>query len=376
MKIIHCGDLHLDSDLRSKYDNASASERKTELLDSFRRLCGWARENSADAIMICGDLFDVEDPSSIAVRTVEDLILSNQNLLFFYLRGKHDARRALFGSRPRPDNLILFDSDWSQWELKSTADGGRSVCIAGREPGLSVSGSGQALSPFTAPCLDPSCLNIVMLHGQTVDGRTASDPETVPLGLLRGTGIDYLALGHLHHFRAFSLDERGTAAYCGCLEGRGFDECGECGFVLLDTGKNNTNLTIRFVPFSSRRLYRVPCDITGCVSNTEVFERAGAALRSSGAGERDLVRLELTGSLEYGCSPDPGLIIREWEDSFHYFEYRNCTDPVIHSEDFVCDATLKGEFVRTVNAAGDLCEEERMRVLRCGLRALSGKTPF
>ena len=67
---------------------------------------------------------------------------------------------------------------------------------------------------------------------------------------------------------------------------------------------------------------------------------------------------------------------KEWEDDFHYFEYRNCAEPVIHSEDFVCDATLKGEFVRTVNAADDLSEDERVRVLRCGLRALSGKSPF
>lgn len=376
MKIIHCGDLHLDSDLRSKYSSIPASGRKAELLASFRRLCRWAQDNNADAIMICGDLFDTEDPSPSAVRTVEDLILANGNLLFFYLRGNHDGRRALFCSRPKPGNLILFGSDWSQWELKSPESGGRSVCIAGREPVSLISGSGQALSSFTAPALDPTSLNIVMLHGQVVDGRACTDPETVPLGLLRGAGIDYLALGHLHHFRSFSLDARGTAAYCGCLEGRGFDECGECGFVLIDTGTNNTDLRIRFVPFASRRLYRVTCDITGCVSDTEVFGRAEAALRSSGAGERDLVRLELTGSLEYGCSPDPGLMQKEWEDDFHYFEYRNCAEPVIHSEDFVCDATLKGEFVRTVNAADDLSEDERVRVLRCGLRALSGKSPF
>ena len=49
---------------------------------------------------------------------------------------------------------------------------------------------------------------------------------------------------------------------------------------------------------------------------------------------------------------------------------------MIHSEDFLCDATLKGEFVRVVNAADGLEERERTRILRCGLRALSGETLF
>ena len=85
MKIIHCSDLHLDSDLRSKYSGPEASERKAELLHTFRRLCRWAKEYDADAVLICGDLFDVGTPSPSAVADVEDLILSNQNILFFCL---------------------------------------------------------------------------------------------------------------------------------------------------------------------------------------------------------------------------------------------------------------------------------------------------
>ena len=49
---------------------------------------------------------------------------------------------------------------------------------------------------------------------------------------------------------------------------------------------------------------------------------------------------------------------------------------MIHSEDFLCDATLKGEFVRVVNAADGLDSRERTRILRCGLRALLGESLF
>ena len=387
VKIIHCSDLHLDADLRSKYDSPAASGRRAELLGGFGRLCRWAQVHDVDAVLICGDLFDTDTPSPSAVRTVEDLILANEEILFFYLRGNHDSRQAVFSRREKPGNLILFDEHWAAWDLAAPAGGrssstggsdpihghsggpagGRSICIAGREPGH---------SPLTAPALDPSRLNIVMLHGQITEGQTGLDPESIPLGLMRGCGIDYLALGHLHHYRSFTLDARGKAAYSGCLEGRGFDECGDCGFILIDTGLMNTELRIRFVPFASRRIYRIPCDITGCMSDTDAYDRIADALDASPAGEHDLVRLELTGDLEYGCSPDPSLVQRQWEGRYHYFDYINSARPVIHSEDFVCDATLKGEFVRTVCAAGELGDEQQARILRCGLRALSGEPLF
>ena len=377
MKIIHCSDLHLDADLRSRFDAESAADRRAELMNTFRRLCRQARELHARAVLICGDLFDTDAPSPSAVRAVEDLILTYSEILFFCLRGNHDSRSVLFRTREMPGNFRLFDSSWTVWELESGSEEQRSagqrfaeqrkICIIGKEAGD---------GPFTPPPLDPSNVNIVMLHGQIREGMSASDPETVPLSALRGIGIDYLALGHLHSYRSFPLDQRGTAVYSGCLEGRGFDECGECGFVLLDTDNSSGGIRSRFIPFASRNLYRIPCDVSGCVSDAEVYERISSALSSSPAQARDLVRLELTGDLEYGCSPDPALIRAEWEDGYHYFDCVDNTVAVVHSEDFLCDATLKGEFVRIVSAAGGLDENERAAVLRCGLRALSGEPLF
>ena len=372
MKIIHCSDLHMDADLRSRFDADSAADRRAELMNTFRRLCRKAREIHARAILICGDLFDTDFPSPSAVRAVEDLVLTYSEILFFCLRGNHDSRSVLFRAREMPDNFRLFDHDWTEWELTPGSDGSccaepRKICIIGKES------DGQ---PFTPPTLDPANLNIVMLHGQVREGRSASDPETIPLGPLRGIGIDYLALGHLHSFRSFPLDQRGTAAYSGCLEGRGFDECGECGYVLLDADLSSGRIGSRFIPFSARDLYRVPCDLSGCVSNAEAYERINGALSASPAQDKDLVRLELTGGLEYGCSPSLALVRAEWEDRYHYFDLVDHTAPVVRSEDFLCDPTLKGEFVRVVSAASDLEEAERAAILRCGLRALSGEPLF
>ena len=155
MKIIHCSDLHLDADLKTNFDAASAAGRRAELLDTFRRLCRTARDEKVTAILICGDLFDTGSPSPSAVRFVEDLILTYGEICFFYLRGNHDARSALFENRTKPDNLFYFGSTWTHWELPPGRQGGRPVCITGMEPGS---------ASFTPPLLDHRSLNIVMLH--------------------------------------------------------------------------------------------------------------------------------------------------------------------------------------------------------------------
>ena len=60
MKIIHTGDVHIGSALQNLPREKSAL-RKAEILEGFRRLCTYARENGVTAVLIAGDLFDGND---------------------------------------------------------------------------------------------------------------------------------------------------------------------------------------------------------------------------------------------------------------------------------------------------------------------------
>lgn len=68
------------------------------------------------------------------------------------------------------------------------------------------------------------------MHGQI---RDTSGKDKINVSKLRNKNIDYLALGHIHTFTSIKIDDRGTGVYSGCLEGRGFDECEDKGFVEL-----------------------------------------------------------------------------------------------------------------------------------------------
>ena len=392
MRIIHCSDLHLDASLETRLDGPVAAGRRRELLHTFHRLMDWAGAHAADAILVCGDLFDTSHPSRQTVRAVEDLIASHADLSVFYLRGNHDEGDLLFSGRPDPANLFRFGSDWTSYMV--SPGGGRQILdgprrdlyITGMETaGTLTRGQRGAGVPFSAPQLDPSCINIVMLHGQVQEGTVPSGPDGIPLGSLRGRHIDYLALGHIHSRRAWALDQRGTAVYAGCLEGRGFDECGACGFYLLDIDEETGTIRYEFIPFAGRRLFSLPCDITGCATAIDLYSRADGVLREAqnsdaqaagGIGEQDLVRLELTGRPEYDCPTDPACLISEFADRFYYFTVTDHTRPLIRAADYLSDPTLKGEFVRAVMGAPDLTPQDKEEILCCGLRALSLDTLF
>ena len=78
MKIIHCADLHLDSAMNTHFSGVKAKERKNELLETFRRMIGYAVDNDVVAIIIAGDLFDRKNISATARNTVLYEINNNE----------------------------------------------------------------------------------------------------------------------------------------------------------------------------------------------------------------------------------------------------------------------------------------------------------
>ena len=350
MKLIHCADLHLDSPMESNLSSDKARERKGELRATFARLVSACDECGADAILIAGDLFDSEHVTKSTEKYVRELIRSHPRIRFFYLAGNHDRASALKEWEECPENLFLFGDGWTSHTLFD-------VVITGSE----------RPNPDTLT-LSPDVCNILLLHGQVRVGRGAARDEVIHLGKYKGKNIDYLALGHVHEYDTVPLDRRGVACYAGCLEGRGFDECGEKGYVLLEIENGRVRHT--FVPFATRTLHTVACDITGFSSQLELEERVQVAV--AGISERDLVKLVLCGECPPDAHKDVAPLRAMLSERFYFAKLRDECRMLIRPEDYANDISLKGEFVRRV-LASDLREEEKARVIACGLRALAGE---
>ena len=57
------------------------------------------------------------------------------------------------------------------------------------------------------------------------------------------------AIFEISSYSTGEIDERGKYAYSGCLEGRGFDETGDKGFVLIDVNDKKAEYNSAFLLF-------------------------------------------------------------------------------------------------------------------------------
>ena len=364
MKLLHLADAHLDSKMESKLDKSKASLRRDELLDTFCGIADYADEHGVSAVIIAGDLFDTRNVRVGAVNRVKAAFNSHPDVTFIYLKGNHDE--AAYFEGDYPGNLIIFDKEGiDKVTLKTTS--GKPVNIVGIVPG--ADGFDKA---YTELNLDYDAMNIVTMHGAVGEYQGRDKAENIDLSRLRNRNIDYLALGHYHTFTEGELPSRGKYCYPGCPEGRGFDECGEHGFVIVDVDDDNLSFKSTFVPFAKRNIYEIEADISDCMTTPEIDSRIGEAVKGSPANSDDLVRIVLKGETAVDAEKDIEHVKRLVSERFFYGEVKDSSRVAIDYDEYLHEASLKGELVRLLKEE-DLTEDERGLIVRCAVQALKGE---
>ena len=380
MKIIHVADVHLDSKLNRHLDDRRAKERRDELLITFQKMVQYGDKEGVEAILIAGDLFDVAKISATARGAVLAAIQDHPRITFYYLRGNHDADSFLQDVLDKmgklPKNLRLFSEEWTSYEQLGTD--GNSVVITGAEA------NEKNLGKLTASLyLDQARVNLVMLHGQETETAGKKDAEVIPLREYKNRGIDYLALGHVHAPKLEKLDARGVYAYSGCLEGRGFDECGPRGFYLLTV--SGRDVKAEFVPFAKRQVWELEVKLGGGKSDSseeafygsdDVVAEIRKTAKESGVTGKDLVKAVLTGEISMESEFDLGYVAKSLEEDFYFIKVVDHTVPRVDYDGYALDASLKGEYVRRIKEAvqtGALSEDEAAEMIRLGIRLLAGE---
>lgn len=354
MKFIHCADLHLDSKLESNIGDEKARERRNEILLTFVRIVTLAKEEKARAILISGDLFDTKSIAAKARNLVWDTIVNNPEIDFLYLRGNHDWKTNFLEKRSLPDNFKTFDTEWTEYCYDE-------VSIVGRE-------SMEDDDTYASLILSPARVNIVMLHGQEVRSNVKDNASLISLPALKNRNIDYLALGHIHTYKQERLDQRGVYCYSGCPEGRGFDECGEKGVVLLNV--EDGQIETRFVSTAFRLLHEVPVDITGLETATDILRAVDAAVTD--IPSKDMVKVVLKGYYTVDTEKDFTYFGQAMEGRFYFLKWKDESRLSIDYTEYENMISLKGEFVRKVNAGKEI-DSEKEQIILLGLRALAGE---
>lgn len=353
MKIIHCADLHLDSRMETHFTAEQAKSRRMEMLATFEDMVDYGLEHQVEIILIAGDLFDSNQENSLLIKKqVLELIRHTNEIDFIYLAGNHDGDGFVLENDELPGNLKLFSSQ--KWVTYSYQN-------------IRISGLNYSQTSLPNPIWEKDYFNIVMLHGQIRDYATNLPSDDIILQNYKGQAVDYLALGHLHEYRSGQLDERGIYCYPGCLEGRGFDECGEKGFVLLEIEEET--LELKFIPFSRRVFHRIVINVNK-ETGEEIYYRVMDEVAE--IPSTDMIYLVLSGERMMEAEWDLSYIHQRLKDRFFLVKIEDRTRGILLTEHLEEDLSVKGEYIRLVNQL-ELTEQEKDEVLQIGLLALQGR---
>jgi len=368
VKILHCADLHLDSPLTSP-DAARSEQRRNELRAAFTSLIMSAKMNNVDFLLIAGDLYDSEYVSKDTVALICREFASIPECKIIIAPGNHDpySQTSYYRRAEFPDNVYIFDSD-------------SVTSFDFPESNVTVYGYG-----FTSDKMEhcplvgikpahESRINILVAHGELDTESSVYCP--IPVKVLEGCGFDYVALGHRHSYTEPIGIGGGFVAYSGCLEGRGFDECGEKGAIIAAADKaDRLRFAAKFNRFSKRCYEIEHVDVSGSRSNADLLDKITEACEAKHYGSDVSLRVIMEGEVSDDFVPSADFLAGQLT-KLGYAQIKDCTLPILDKDKLAADSTLRGEFYRSLEPMllSDDPDESSLasRALRCGLAALAG----
>ena len=354
IKIVHAGDFHIGVSL-SHLGTNTGKMRSDEIRQALKRTVEFCKENSVDALIITGDLFDNFKATKADSEFVKNTLSSLSPINAYIICGNHDymcadspyAKENYFS-----DNVHIFPCYESSFEIpeKNTVLWGKSYDKASTEPS------------FDSCVFDENKINILLLHGDMTEG---SSFNIISKSTLSSIPAAYAAFGHIHAGEVFSAGNV-KCAYCGTPEGHSFKDNGATGIICAEISESETK--IEQIDFSLRKYHTISFDITG---KTEQDIINGV---KSLTNPMDFFSVTFTGEYSESSAPDISYIQDLLSKDLHYIEIADDSFPGYDLDAIEQEESLRGAFLRELRET-TASEEEFARAAKIGLDALGGRLP-
>lgn len=370
IKILHCADIHLGF-----YENSigvTAESRAAETLLTFEKIISTAKENNVDFLLISGDLFNSNNIEKNFIDSVFESFSKIPEINVIYAAGNHDPLNSdsPFKKYTIPENVHVLDTKDCCVEFKdlNTRIYGRSfkeVYLKGK--------ANFSIKP------DDSFINIMCLHGE-LKSDLLSDYNSVTNNFIADSGMDYIALGHIHKRTEVQKINNTYFAYCGCPEGQGFDELGEKGVYLGTVSKNDCQLN--FVPVAKRMHICENVDVSDCFTSADVYSKIMGALEQKYPNNpfENLYKIVLTGFVEENADFSLPEISGRLLENLYFAKIKDKTQIKIDFNIIAKEPTLKGIFVKNmlnkIENAADQEKENLIYALNLGIKAFNSEVTY
>ena len=330
MKILHSADWHLDSPIIGRSEEQTQL-LKNALLEVPHKVAAAARAEGCDLMFLSGDLFDgPHSPESM--KALLDA-LEEVAIPVFIAPGNHDFS-APWLTAPWPNNVHIFSSPAVESVALPQLD-----C---RIYGAAFTGpdATSLLDGFTVSQSETFALGVI--HGDPTQATSPYNPITTEQ--IRNSGLDYLALGHIH--KGGQLTAGSTlCAWPGCPMGRGFDELDSKGVLIVTL--DHTGCETRFLPLDTPKFYALTC-----VAGAD--PKAAVARLLPAVGNQDFYRICLTGESE---PLDLDGLEAQFRD-FPNLQLRDRTVPPVDLWASAGEDTLEGVYFRLLQQQLESADDE------------------
>ncbi len=327
MRILHLADLHIGVENYGHFDASHGMH--TRLMDFLARLdeaIDYGIASEVDLVLIAGDMFKNRDPQPRHQREFANRIrrLYEADIPVLMIIGNHDTapgrdtansvsvyeglqypgvtiakRLEVHRYTSAHGNVAIICIPWIMREIfLSNNDALRNAPISDQETVMI-----QVIEQFISTQVeilqaeDAQRPIVVTFHG-TVSGAVAGFERQLTLGkdlqlpqsVLTPTGVDYVALGHIHKHQV--LRQQPPVVYAGSLERIDFGEISEKakGCILVEFTGRTASWT--FKPLAARAMDIVELDLTTIA--THITERVELEIERRSTLKDAIVAVQLT----------------------------------------------------------------------------------
>lgn len=372
MRLIHTADLHLDACYaRAGFDAAFGRERRAGLRAVLTRILQRAAEWPADAVLIAGDLFDLERISRDTIGYLQNAFADISPVTVLIAPGNRDpfTSTSPYAAETWPENVRIFSRpEWQQFDVP-----GANLTVHG----FAFDGADISRNPFGALAIpQDGRVHVAVAHGSEMSHTPRGKAPLAPFAASAAAkpGLAYLALGHYHETRSIDAPHGTAMHYCGAPEGHGFEETGPRHYLEVQVERDVARVERKIASDVVYAAHTLDC--SPFESAQEVVE---AILdKTGGQANRTILRIALIGTASPAWQGDMESIRAQVARRTLALDLQDNTELLEDYNALGREQTSLGSFIKRMNdELNDAPDEDRRSLVRrarqVGLAAYRGR---
>ena len=290
MRFIHTADLQIGA--RFSQFGEKADALRAARVTVLSRILDLAESESADAVLIAGDMFEDNQVADRLVRDVISVLNAHTSVPVVILPGNHDpvSGPGCLWMRPPfdnpPDHVTVCTST-------SPVEMGDAVILPSpitqkrstRDPAYPLVALARAVAPGK--------IKIGMTHGSfAIESKHQPDDHPIALNAATRAGLDYLAVGHWHSLMEM---DAGRLVMPGTPEPDQFGQAA-AGVVIVDVDGPGASPAVKQIPCATFAWHECSVDVA---ADGDVEDLVASALAGvDGDPESVVLRMSLHGATD------------------------------------------------------------------------------